>query len=268
MRAIITLAMLVGLGGCGSIYVTRYERTNDDIFMMSYNTKVESTVYLSIPAQLVADSNGKLTVAAPVITIGVVNYPSDKRYLYFRNSAWFNSAAEFGTTSYGLPSKSDTSSTQQVTAIFNALGQTASQIVGAIAEGGSAGLLQQLEQGTAEDRPSPLGTRCFKAFTKVVSKKGDSQPVDYSPFYAEVSIVSARRVDGDLEQLNKRLNELADSGSENIELKLELSNIEFSDDVSELQEAAKTSREFSGFVAYEPSPVMVKLGCREAGGTD
>jgi len=72
------------------------------------------------------------------VALTVTPTPISRGYLYLRRNAFFDDSVNFSVGVDGMPSNSDTSSTQEITAILTELAQTAAAVVGA---GGGGGIL-------------------------------------------------------------------------------------------------------------------------------
>ena len=130
------------LGGCAkSLYLTTPIQLNDDRYEMiaPYVTEVKTKITVSIvqgaPVKDPNDPN-KTLPGSTTATIGVIPVPVSRAYLYLSKNSLFSDAVNVSVGSDGLLSSSNSSSTQQVTAILTELGQTAGAMVlhGGLAE--------------------------------------------------------------------------------------------------------------------------------------
>ena len=101
------------------------DQVNTSCWRTSPQVRTQISIYL--PAAK-AGTNSDPTTPQPV-AYAAINLPSDKRYLYFKSDPWYSSSVEFDTNAMGLPSKSDTTSSQQVTNILGEVGRAAEELL-------------------------------------------------------------------------------------------------------------------------------------------
>ena len=242
---------LMVLNGCATnpIYLTKAKPTESmDVFMMPYYTKVDSRVAISIAS--LKDKDGKVVNnTLPIITVGAINQPKDKRYLYFHDDMWFNNSAEFHTNNIGYPTKSDTSSVQQVIPMLTALGQAAGQIM---ALGGKAMMPTGLKETEVETQNNfnKLKANCDKAFSEVVAA-----PL---PFYSEIRVSDVSEMNKDLMGANLVLNSLIKTTERGLKFKIKI------DPEGEGRaDAIPKAVPFEGYVLYEQSSITASLVCED-----
>jgi hypothetical protein len=193
-----------------------------------------------------------------------VHYPREKADLYLHKdwgSPFFNNAAEFNTTSAGLPMKSDTSSQQQVTQMLGTLGAIANQVAGAAK--GFKFLTSDEEK--REDLPKQCQNRLsiiadthFAGEIHVLDV-AESQGFDWKTDTKRINDALKAVLPPPLEKPNEK--PLAPDVDLQIQIKDTTSrdSIIFNDLFLKTTKSFKTS--FDGFVAYEPSTAEIQLVC-------
>ncbi|HXZ02969.1 MAG TPA: hypothetical protein VEI03_23475 [Stellaceae bacterium] len=272
MRAVLMMMPVLALAGCAGSPLYHTSKTyapsaGESVYLMPYYTKVETELTVAItevqksntdqsaggsvkppktpPPKTPTDAqpeSAKPTLSQFSITLGTVNIPSDKRYLYFNNSGWYNSAVEFDTSLNGLPSKSDTSSTQQLTSLLTELAQTAGQALG----GGLKFLKEPIPSTPPALSLADLRKACaqmLKAIAPsyaVIASFDRAGAMDIAPPQAvtvgsnPVDITLAVVLDGDGALPAKELSPIGEG-------------------------------DIDGFVAYEPTPLLAHPVCKGGG---
>jgi hypothetical protein len=234
----IALTVLSGCAQTNPIYFTKATSTDTtDVLMMPYFTKVDSRIAISIA--LPKDKDGKVVnTSPPIITVAAINLPKERRYLYFHNDMWFNNTVDFQANSTGNPTKSDTSSVQQVIPMLTALGQAASQIMAMAGKAIIPAPLMQVEK----NKLTKFKEECDTAFSEVVKAP--------HPFYHEIHV--SEGMEKDRTDANADLNSLVTETGVNLAVEI---------DQDEKSPVVAADAAFEGYILHEPSSIIVSLVC-------
>jgi hypothetical protein len=123
------------------------------------------------------------TSASLSVTFGVTSIPGRRAYLYMSKNAFFSDSINLQLDSNGFLSSSDSSSTQQFTAIFNELAATAGQL------GFAGGEFVDARKGSGQGQEG-MGARqrCFNAI---------SDRLKYGPYNVNFSRWQSNENDGE-----------------------------------------------------------------------
>jgi hypothetical protein len=182
---------------------------------------------------------------SPTLTLTVVPEPQGRAYLYYRKNAFYSDSVNVTISADGMLSGSDSSSTQQISAILTEVAQTAAAV-------GKADLfadfLIQPPPPAVEERTNP--SECVAALKSASPLYGDFDPgstteYDFPTITAQIKDTTGKVTGSDQLTFSIKLTKPS---------RLNLSAVQISDNTS-----------LEGIVAFDPVPYKAGMFCAAAG---
>ncbi len=234
----VVCTFILALSGCGTspIYSTS-------------NSRLDNKQPLGVPYYKSAVTKGILTLDHPKdsplkASLDIIVRPQNKAYLYLQESPLFADVTDFKTTEFGLPSSSDSQSSQQVTTVLNDWGVVAGKLAEEIAYSFPI-------ESKKPTMPKPDDCTILTAGSYEFYLSNSSFPAKTLNQSNEIGTVSLSvTIEG-----GGNTNETSDPQCSNV-------NSETNPQV-QLDKAAQNNiaTPFDGFCAFEPTPIKVSVRC-------